>query len=673
MKSTWWAVVVLMAALAAPAFGAVKIESLTPSVASPQRIGTSITWTAKAADSGSGLLTFQFNVAPPGGTLAMAQDFNSGTLRSRVWTSLPFVWVPTGIEGTYQIQVVIKDFQTGQTASQTALFTVTPLVTGSSPVVVKTANHLVALFSAPSCAQGSSMRVSFQPVSGSSPATTTNYISCHPPNTMTFEIGGMYPKTTYKMFSQTNTGGKITKGATVKFTTGALPTNITLPSFQVLVPAGPSTDTTDHVILRNFNQLGGATIYADVATDLNGNIMWYYWPTPTQSIILTRPLPGGTIVTIQNGPVWNFSSQRLQLLRQIDLAGNIIRETNTGILQQELLALGATDARPCSAVSSPAPVGSACMDSFHHDAIQTLPNGDMAVFVNIEKIFPPGTQGDTSGLPVDVLGDMVVIVDSNWKAIWYFDTFQHDGGPPQLDINRPATLGETCAQNEDGCPPMYLLGTGIAPQGKDWLHCNSLYYWPQEGDIIMSCRNQDWVMKIDYQNGTGTGNILWRMGPCGDFSFNNINNDPWPWFSGQHEVALENNGAGPLTMFDNGDTRVSPPSGPGSSSGCLPGAGSGNSRGMALSVNEATMTVTPVISVDLGVFSTGSGSAQLLSDGNYYFLPAVVLVNLNTEDSYSIEVLPTPSSGTGAQVLNIQGPTGYRGWRMPSLYAPPTT
>src|ERR1035438_10570596 len=78
--------------------------------------------------------------------------FNAGTLGSGIWTSLPFTWTPTQTEGIYQIQVVIKDFTSGETTSQTERFRVLPLVSGSTPVAVPTANPLVALFSAPSCA-----------------------------------------------------------------------------------------------------------------------------------------------------------------------------------------------------------------------------------------------------------------------------------------------------------------------------------------------------------------------------------------------------------------------------------------------------------------------------------------------------------------------------------------
>jgi hypothetical protein len=154
------------------------------------------------------------------------------------------------------------------------------------------------------------------------------------------------------------------------------------------------------------------------------------------------------------------------------------------------------------------------------------------------------------------------------------------------------------------------------------------------------------------------------MGPSGDFTFNNITNDPWPWFSGQHEVGIENNGAGPMTIFDNGNTRVYPPP---------LGMGSGHSRGMALTFDESSMQVTPVLSADLGSYSYSMGSAQLLSDGNYFFLLASVLVTLNNVVSYSMEILPAPGMITGTQVLNLQGPQHYRAWQMPSLYNPPST
>ena len=650
----------LLAMLCAPAYATVQILSVGSSVASPQPIGTSITYTVTATDTNPGPLTFQFNVAVPRQPLALVKDFNAGIASSGIWTSLPFVWTPTGVEGAYQIQVVIKDFASGETASKTVKFQVTPLVTGSTPVVAPTANPLVALFSAPSCATRSSMRVKFQQLSQATPATVTNWVTCHPPASMTFEIAGMYPSTTYQMFAQTNTGGKITNGPSLSFTTGALPPKIPFPPFKVEIPAGSAAEKAAPVLLVNIVENTAFIPNITVATDLAGNIIWYYYQagTATHYVLLARPLPNSAMLTIQDGFAWNPASQAQQTLRQIDLAGNITRETNTGVIQQQLLAMGATNAGPCNAIPNPA-VGSACLGAFHHDAIQTLPNGYTAVLADIEKIFPPGTQGDTSGLPVDIVGDIIVVLNQNWQVAWYFDAFQHDNGPPQLDITRPAVLGETCVVNQKGCPPLFLLGSQIAPLAKDWLHANSLYYWPQDGDIVWSSRHQDWVMKVDYNNGLGTGNILWRMGVDGDFTFTNINNDPWPWFSHQHDVGIENNGAGPMTIFDNGNTRVSPP---------LLGLGSGNSRCMSLTVDETNLQVTPPNpAVDLGVFAEAGGSAQLLSDGNMYCFAAIVDLAPKVVDSYSIEL-----SGS-TQVLNVRSTEGYRGWQVPSLYNPPST
>jgi len=94
---------------------------------------------------------------------------------------------------------------------------------------------------------------------------------------------------------------------------------------------------------------------------------------------------------------------------------------------------------------------------------------------------------------------------------------------------------------------------------------------------------------------------------------------------------------------------------------------------MAVSFNETNMTITPQLALDLGVISTAMGSAQLLPNGDYFFLAAIVLVSLQDISSYAIEELPTPAFDLGTQVMNQQGAEAYRAWRMPSLYAPPIT
>src|SRR5205814_4200905 len=143
-------------------------------------------------DSNPGPLTFQFNVSPPGGALSTVIDFNVGKFSGGVWSSQTFPWATIAGEGVYQIQIVATDFITGETATRTASFTISSRLAGGKASVHRSANPLVALFSAPSCPGGSAMRVTFQQ-SGSTLVNATNWKACHPPTTMNFYVAGMYP------------------------------------------------------------------------------------------------------------------------------------------------------------------------------------------------------------------------------------------------------------------------------------------------------------------------------------------------------------------------------------------------------------------------------------------------------------------------------------------------
>ena len=660
------------------------IQSLSPSVASPQSLGTTVTWTAKATDTKSNDLTFQFSVTPPNGTLAMVKDFNAGTLATGTWTAQPFVWTTIAGEGTYTIQVIAKDFVSGETATKTQRFQLNTRVSSGVARVGKSGNALVALFSSPSCAAGSTMRVAFY--TGAASPNYTTWASCNPPVSMNFYVAGMLPSTTYSMYSQTQAGGKVTNGTTLTFTTGALPTRLPsgfFPSFTVNT-AAPSNDP-NPMLLWSFTKL-----IVPVATDLSGNINWYYGNG--QGTLLTRPIAGGTMLTIQNGTSWDSTNTTQQMLREIDLAGNTIRETNTGVIANQLVAQGVTDATPCGQVAKPFVVGDACLNDFHHDAIRYIIGGQQytAFMAHVEKLYPAGTQGNSGSALVDVLGEMVIVLNSSWQVVWHYDAFD------ELNVNRAAPLGETCSAGTSDCPTNLFLSTSA----NDWTHANTVDYVaastsqnPDAGDFLVSMRNQDQVIRIHYNQGAGScapapapSCIVWYMGPPdGDavppnsFTFNNITNDPWPWFSHQHDVTYASSGVKitvngitepMLTVYDNGNTRYSvPPLGLGTA--CNPSGGPDdcNSRGMVLMVDENTMTVTPVLLQDLGVKTTALGGAGLLSNGNYSFATGI-----NTAiPAEIVEIEPTSGKTTGTIVMNVGGSSySYRGWQMPNLYTPPT-
>src|SRR5262249_34989105 len=157
------------------------------------------------------------------------------------------------------------------------------------------------------------------------------------------------------------------------------------------------------------------------------------------------------------------------------------------------------------------------------------------------------------------------VLDSNLQVVWAWDAFDH------LDPHRAAILSESCTFPATvACSNFYLASTA-----NDWLHGNGLQLTP-DGNILYSVRHQDWIVKIDYPNGGGTGDILWRMGVGGDFQISSPSVSPW--FSHQHDpnFLLDNQ---TMLVFDNGNTRIS-------------NLGGGNSRAQILHVDEAGRQVT---------------------------------------------------------------------------------
>ena len=202
-------------------------------------------------------------------------------------------------------------------------------------------------------------------------------------------------------------------------------------------------------------------------------------------------------------------------------------------------------------------------------------------------------------------------------------------------------LGEICTVLTAGCPPLSL---GL--RAHDWTHANSIDYQTSDGNLLISLRNQDWVIKIDYQDGQGTGEVVWRLGADGDFVVDAT--APNPWFSHQHDAVYDGQH---LVIFDNGNTR------------CSENPVDCNSRGQVWQIDETSHIATLVENVDLGGYSTAFGSAQHLSNGNYHYLSGLLLPGFVSD---SIEISP---EGVEVYRLRAQG-TSYRSFRMKDLYTP---
>jgi len=592
--------------LCAPCFAGMTV-TLSPSSAQ-ERVGTPVFWTAAVTESQPGEIEFQFWGRKSANAFKLLRGFHP---------SNQIAWTPSEAEGEYSIQVTARNRSNGEIAVKEAQFHLASNVTGSAPVISATANPLVALYSAPGCPTGSSMYVTFGTGSAFS---STNALPCTPGLSMNFYIGGMLPATTYQMNYVIATGSSAVSGPVQKFITGTIPPSLAFPDLlRVRVPDWRSS-ATQGIILLDYLSPPAGPYYFPTAIDLQGNILWYYplLGVPAQdTTYFIRPIPNsqGHLLLIANDPTstpaWG------QILREIDLAGNTVTETYASQVTAQLAAQGKLG-----------------ITGFDHDAIR-LPNGHTLVICSQERMYPAGTQG--SQTQVDILGDAIVDLDENWNVAWSWNAYDY------LDVNRAAVLGETCAAAQAGCPELTL-----AAIANDWLHANSLNYLPDTGDILLSIRHQDWVIKIKYANGAGAGNVIWRLGADGNFSIQS--SDRYPWFSHQHDAQIDTT-TGVFSAFDNGNTRVT-----------LAG-GVGNSRGYVLQLNEANLTATPILLSDLGEYSIAVGSAQHLDNGNYLFHAG--FIPTPSAHAFTFELLP---DGTQVTILE-EFLQVYRAYRMSSMYS----
>ena len=591
--------VIALAFLGAPAATAQPTGctvSLQPSAPSPQLVGQRIVWTAAAANCGAAPV-YQFKVADPADGLslfAIVRDFSLDNA---------FAWAPMH-EGAYAVEVSVKEgFDATQVTSAVVSDTVDSLVTGQDAVVTATLNPLVALYSAPACEHGA-MHVLFRPTGlPDAEWTATHTLRCQPNQSLNFVIAGMLANTTYEMAHRGGEGGDV-RLKPLLFTTGAPPATLTIPAFTIRQAPGPDAELDRPVIYHNLAARPAANAVNLLASDLSGRLVWYYDPLASGLVGIgqpgSAPLPKGTVML---GGRDRHRTLGLNVMREIDLAGNPLRETNIDAVNAQLKARGQE-----------------FIYGFHHEFL-LLPNGDIATLGWTQKTIAVG------GTPTRYAGDMLMVLDKDLQVIWTWDAFDH------LDVHRAPILGELC-----GPGPCPLIGA------VDWLHENAVSWSPADGNLIVSVRHQDWVIKIDYARGRGDGHVIWRLGQDGDFAVSS--SDPSPWFSHQHYSHYLDDST--LILFDNGNTRqaVDP---------------NAHSRGQVWRLDEDARTATLVVNLDVGNYSPELGTAERMPNGNYVFDSGSQGGGLFGQ---SIEMLP---NGTRVYVQEVAA-RDYRSFRMTNLY-----
>ena len=550
-------------------------------------LGSAVTWTADSSDLSAGPAWYRFRVTGPDGVQHLIRDF--GPEPELSWTSIDR-------EGVWEMELTTRTLDSGEINVDTVPFQFLPLAL-DQPIVRPTSHPQVLIYSALSCPAGSTMKVQYKGPSGlteETPAKACGNL------TMNFYVAGLRKQSAYQLWHVlSDARGNRTQGPVVTGMSGT--PLVQFAGTKVNKPA--AANAVNPVILY------GSLFEQIHATDLEGNILWYYI-----SELTTVTRPDG------NGRFWGFGETfglgpDHQVLRQFDLAGSTLLETNAARVNEQLAKMGKQP-----------------ITGFHHE-VRPLANGDILVLAGVEEILT-GVQGDGD---VDVLGDMILVLNHDMEVVWAWNSFDF------LDPHRAAILGEQCLGTGAGCAPYYK-----SPVANDWTHGNSLQLMA-DGNILYSVRHQDWVVKIDYRNGGGSGQLIWKMGNGGDFSIDST--DPHPWFTHQHDANFDVTDPTVLYVFDNGDTRQAFDS-------------SARSRGQVFKIDEQSMKATPLLNVDLGDYSRALGSAARLPNGNYHF-------NLGwINEGYGVFSRVVEVNPAGQIVYEISAPTAfYRTFRLSSLYA----
>lgn len=437
--------------------------------------------------------------------------------------------------------------------------------------------------------------------------------------TLSFYVAGMQGNTTYHMQAEVQyDDGTTENDMDHTFLTGSYPAS-SLPKMTVI----PSPGQTPQPGIEIVNSLG--TTVPILAIDLSGNVLWAYnpnLPLGGGSWLAPKLLPNGDFIalasvtsssTLTTPPPANAPD----LVREFDLAGNTVKQITMAQLNAALAGSGYN----------------LMLQTFSHD-VTVLPNGHWLVLATTLKNVV--LTGQTT--PTSVLGDAIVDLDPQLNPVWVWNEFDH------LDVNRH---------------PWNF---------PDWTHTNAVIYSPDDGDLLVSIRHQNWIVKVDYDNGNGSGDILWHLGAGGDFKLVG-GTDPTDWAYAQHGIAFttsQTSGFFGLAVMDNGDDRVYAGGSITSAQTCgVNGAHVCYSTVPVFQIDESAMTATllfhQILPADL--YNSFGGNTLMLDNGDIEY----DLCGLTPTAAQIFEVTDEENPQT-VWNLAISGTNAYRAYRMPSLY-----
>ena len=516
----------------------------------------------------------------------------------------------TAPSDTDSIAVTITAASSGSSASSSATAQAYVVAPGA---VQRTQNPQVALYTITPPA-AANVTIQFGPTTSYGLSTWTQG-SPTIGGPVSIFVAGMTANATYHMQATLQFAGAAAyTDSDHTFAAGTFPAG-ELPSIAATTTAGMTPQS--GIELLDLLSVPTTTKVGVAVTDLNGNVLWAYAPgTTVPAGVVPGPvklLPNGHfLIDFAQGQADGLDS----IIQEVDLGGDVIWQLTAAQLNAELAAATCTG---CNIKI----VGT------HHD-FAILPNGHLIVIGAVDQVIS-GT---------NVTGDVLIDLDQNRNPVWVWNEFDH------LDITRR--------------PYMY----------PDWTHTNAVIYSPDDGNLIVSMRHQNWLVKVDYENGAGSGDVIWHLGYQGDFTLLNADGstaDPTNWFFAQHGPSFttpNTTGKFGLAIFDDGDDR-----------GVVDVAG--GTCGVAgqpacytavpvLNLDETAMTATLAFDPVAPDYSFFGGNAEVLKNGNLeYGLCATTALPANNGAVYEITQTNPPQT---VWQMQVAGQFVYRGMRTPSLY-----
>ena len=282
------------------------------------------------------------------------------------------------------------------------------------------------------------------------------------------------------------------------------------PGVTMFEPIYRSTDSSE----RDYHLL--------VAVDEAGEVVWYF--KAEQPVNDARRLQNGNLLyrTGRGGPLY-----------EIDMLGQTVSEWHTNRTPEDTVGANSIQVN---------------IDTLHHETFETPSGNILAISTELRTYdnYPTSdTDPDAPRATSEVLGDVLVQFSPQGEVL---------GEVRLLDLVDPYRIG----YNSLGWGGWRVLypEEGAHPR-RDWAHANAVVMDESERYVIVSLRQQDAVVKIDWD----TGALVWILGnhdgwgpEWQDYLLQPTGDLLWPYH--QHASMITPDGT--VLMFDNGNYRARP-------------------------------------------------------------------------------------------------------------------